>query len=111
MLQIERSSQGNIVIVAIDGRVDDASAERLGTYLRDELETGGRHLVLDLQRADLVGLDSQWELLTALKRARRRQGGMRLAQPSDKTRDALAASGLDELFQIYESVADAVGSF
>jgi len=50
-------------------------------------------------------------MLSALKRVRRADGDLRLAQPSDRVREALEMSGLDELFRIYESQAEAVGSY
>ena len=50
-------------------------------------------------------------MTSALKRVRRADGDLRLAQPSDRMREALEMSGLDEIFHIYESQADAVASY
>ena len=110
-MRIERSSHGNILVIEAGGRVDSVSAEQLGSFLKYEIDNGSRFLVLDLQRVDSMGQDGLWEMVSALKRARRAQGDLRLAQPSDRVRDALEMSGLDEIFRVYESQADAVDSF
>ncbi len=110
-MRLERSSYGNILVIEAGGSVDRASADQLGSFLAKEIEAGEPKLVLDLQRVDSIGEDGLWELMRALKRARRAAGDLRLAQPSDPAREALATSGLDEIFRIYESQADAVASY
>ena len=110
-MRIERSSRGSILVIEAGGRVDSVSAEQLGSFLSYEIDAGGRKLVLDLQRVETMGQDGLWEMLSALKRIRRADGDLRLAQPSDRVREALEMSGLDELFRIYESQAEAVGSY
>lgn len=110
-MRIERSRHGNISVIEAGGRVDRASAEQLGSFLAYEIDNGGRNLVLDLQRVDSMGQDGLWEMMSALKRARRAEGDLRLAQPSDRVLEALEMSGLDEIFRIYESLAAAIASY
>ncbi len=110
-MRLERSSHGNILVVEAGGNIDRISAEQLGSFLRYEIETGKRYLVLDLQAVDSMGQDGLWEMVTALKQVRRSRGDIRLAQPSDRVRDALEMSGLDEIFRIFDSLADAVASY
>ncbi len=110
-MQIDRSSHGNILVIEAAGRVDSVSAEQLGSFLKYEIDSGCRYLVLDLQRVESMGQDGLWEMVSALKSARQARGDLRLAQPSDRVRDALEMSGLYEIFRVYTSQADAVASF
>lgn len=110
-MRLERSSHGNIMVVEAGGSIDRISAEQLGSFLRYEIEAGKRYLVLDLQAVDNMGQDGLWEMVTVLKQVRRSKGDMRLAQPSDRVRDALEMSGLDQIFRIFDSQAEAVASF
>ncbi len=110
-MRIERSRHGNILVIEAGGNVDRISAEQLGSFLQYEIEAGKRFLVLDLQSVTNLGQDGLWEMVSALKRVRRAKGDLRLAQPSDCVRDALEMSGLDEIFRVFESQADAVSSF
>ena len=110
-MRIERSRHGNILIIEAGGQVDRASAEQLGSFLQYEIEAGKRFLVLDLQSVTSMGQDGLWEMATALKRVRRARGDLRLAQPSDRVRDALEMSGLDQIFRVFDSLAEALASY
>ena len=110
-MRIERSRHGNILVIQAGGDIDRISAEQLGSFLKFEIEDGIRYLVLDLQSVTNLGQDGLWEMVNALKRVRRAKGDLRLAQPSDRVRDALEMSGLDQIFRVFESQADAVASF
>ena len=110
-MQLERSNQGNILVIEAGGTIDTTSAEQLGSFLEYEIHAGKRFLVLDLGRVDSLSHEGLWQMATALKRARQASGDLRLAQPSDRVRDALEMSGLDQLFRIFDSQADAVASF
>ncbi len=110
-MRLHRSHHGNILVVEAGGNVDSVGAEQLGSFLQYEIEAGKRYLVLDLQAVDKLGQDGLWEMVTALKRARRSSGDLRLAQPSDRAREAIELSGLDQIFRVFESQADAVASY
>ena len=110
-MRLERSRHGNILVVEAGGNIDSISAEQMGAFLQFEIEAGKRYLVLDLGGVDSIGQDGLWEMATALKHARRAKGDIRLAQPSDRVREAMEASGLDQIFRIFESQAEAVASF
>ena len=110
-MRLQRSSHGNILVVEAGGNVDSSSAEQLGSFLQYEIDAGKRYLVLDLQDVGKLGQDGLWEMVTALKHARRSHGDLRLARPSDRAREAIEMSGLDQIFQIFDSQADAVASY
>ena len=98
-MRIERSIHGSISVIEAGGRVDRLSAEQLGSFLSYEIDAGGRQLVLDLQRVDSMGQDGLWEMMSALKRVRRADGDLRLAQPSDRVREALRAIDAQGVFR------------
>ena len=110
-MRLERARHGNILVIEAGGSIDRRSAEQLGSFLQFEIQAGKRFLVLDLQSVTSMGQDGLWELAAALKRVRHARGDLRLAQPSDRVRDALEMSGLDQLFRIFDSLADALASF
>ncbi len=110
-MTIERSSHGRVLLIEAGGRVDSVSAEQLGAFLSYEIDAGGRRLVLDLGRVESIASDGLWEMMSALKRARQARGDIRLAQPSDRVREALEAAGLDSIFRIYESLPQALASY
>jgi len=77
--------------------------------LNDELEQGKRWIVLDLSR--VVGLSSTGLgiLISAHRTISEHGGTLKLAHLSDKVRSALQITRLNTIFEIFDSVAEAVG--
>ena len=74
--------------------------------MRGELDAGARRLALDMSGVSHLGESVAFQLMRALKQARRRGSHICIAQPSDAVREALAVSMLDQLIPIYESTAE-----
>jgi anti-sigma B factor antagonist len=51
------------------------------------------------------------ELVNALKKLKRVAGDLRIAQPSKRVREVMEMAGLDTIFLIFETSAEAVESF
>jgi|GEM_PF-6737640 anti-anti-sigma factor len=96
------------LIVALEG---DISHKVLWTNrLKDLLEQGYRHFVMDLKKehhvdaAGLGALVAAWNIIHAAN------GEMRLARISERTLRLLQATGLDAVFEIYNTPEQAIGS-
>lgn len=50
-------------------------------------------------------------LLSCLEEAMKRNGDIRLAAPQPETRAVLRSSGLDSIFQVFDTIGEAVESF
>jgi anti-sigma B factor antagonist len=111
MVDILVSGQGQVTLVQVQGRVDSMTANQLGEALTKEIDGGNINVVLDLSSVDYMSSAGLREIVTALKKAKRATGDLRLAQPSDRVREVLEMAGLDTIFRIYTSQAEAVGSF
>jgi anti-anti-sigma factor len=110
-VDIHVSGHNQVTVVEVHGRVDSMTANQLGEALNKELDGGNVHVVLDLSHVDFVSSAGLREIVTALKKAKRGAGDLRLAQPSDRVREVLEMAGLDTIFRIFPSQAEAVGSF
>jgi anti-sigma B factor antagonist len=111
MVDILVSGQGQVTLIQVQGRVDSMTANQLGEALTKEIDGGNINVVLDLSSVDYMSSAGLREIVTALKKAKRATGDLRLAQPSDRVREVLEMAGLDTIFRIYTSQAEAVGSF
>jgi anti-sigma B factor antagonist len=67
--------------------------------------------VLDLSHVDFMSSAGLREMVNSLKSARKASGDLRLAQPSDRVREVLEMAGLDTIFRIYSTQADAIDSY
>jgi anti-sigma B factor antagonist len=111
MVDILVSGQGQVTLIQVQGRVDSMTANQLGEALTKEIDGGNINVVLDLSSVDYMSSAGLREIVTALKKAKRATGDLRLAQPSDRVREVLEMAGLDTIFRIYTSQSEAVGSF
>jgi anti-sigma B factor antagonist len=111
MVEINVSGHDQVTLVEVQGRVDSMTANQLGEALNKEIDNGNVHVVLDLSSVDYMSSAGLREIVTALKKAKRAAGDLRLAQPSDRVREVLEMAGLDTIFRIFSTQSEAVGSF
>lgn len=114
MIDINVSSlANNVTLVLAMGRIDSMSANIFGEALIGEIDNGNLHLVLDLSGVDYMSSAGLREIVSALKKVKKTdsRGDLRLAQPSDRVREVLEMSGLDTIFQIFDSQDAAVNSY
>ncbi len=111
MVDIKVSGQEKATILEVSGRVDSMNADQLGVALNQQIDSGHVHLVLDLAQVEFMSSAGLRELVSALKRVKRSSGDMRIAQPSYRVREVLEMAGLDTIFLIFESSADALNSY
>jgi anti-sigma B factor antagonist len=110
-LEITVSEMKNVRLLEVSGRVDSVSADDLKAALEDALKDGFSKLVVDLHDVEYMSSAGLRELVSALKQSHRQDGDLRLANPSDRVMEVLELAGLNTIFQVYPTRAEAIGSF
>lgn len=102
-----------VALLEVDGRVDSTTADKLGEALNAVIDDGKSRIVLDLTNVEYMSSAGLREIVAALKKVQNLAGtgDLRLASPSDRVREVLELAGLDEIFKIFDTQLDAVGSF
>ena len=104
--------QKNCDILFLDGRIDGNTSPILENAMNASLAKQHYKLVLDLAQVNYMSSSGLRILVSTSKTCRKHRGGdVRLAAVNAKILDILDLSGLDAIFQIYETVDDAVESF
>lgn len=100
-------------VVEVSGRVDSSTAPQFEKVVQGLIDDGIYRLVIDLAGTDYMSSAGFRVLISALKQVKRgtRRGDVRLCNVSPKLMGTFKLGGFDELFQFYDSQADAVGSF
>ena len=107
----EHSRQGAIDVVGGELPLNGENAEAL-TRAFDECLAGGQpRAVLDLQEVSLIDSVGLETLLDIQESFEQRTGSLKLASPNPLCGDILAATGLDNHFEVYPEVKSAVASF
>lgn len=110
MMNINVSAHNNVTLVEVSGRIDSMNANQLGEALSTEIDNGHIHMVLDLANVEYMSSAGLREIVSALKKVRGK-GDVRIAQPSHRVREVLEMAGLDTIFQIFPTLAGAMGSY
>ncbi|XWX05118.1 STAS domain-containing protein [Aggregatilineales bacterium SYSU G02658] len=111
MMAINVTAHQQVTVVEVSGRVDGMNAGELGGAIGSAIDNGGIYLVLDLSQVDYMSSAGLRELVNSFKKAKRAAGDIRLAQPSERVREVLEMSGLDTVFRIFNTQAEAVASY
>jgi len=111
MPEITVSKEAGVTLICVAGRIDSSNANELGEALTELIDSGNRSLVMDLSAVDYMSSAGLRELVSALKRVKRDAGDLRIAQPSKRVLDVMTLAGLNTIFTIYNTQAEALNSY
>lgn len=114
LIDISVKAVKSVVLVEVNGRIDSMNANQLGEALDQAIDyrpSTPVQVVLDLSAVDYMSSAGLREIVSSLKKAKRVQGDLRIAQPSERVREVMEMAGLDTIFQIYGSLEEAVNSY
>jgi anti-sigma B factor antagonist len=97
-------------VLEIGGEIDVYTAPRLRERLNEVTGSGQNHIVVDLGRVDFLDSTGLGVLVGAHRRLRATNGTLRLVCRHEKLLKIFRIAGLDSVFDIYDSVADATSA-
>ena len=100
-------------LVEVTGRVDSSTAPEFEAAVNKVIEAGRYRIVVDFSGTDYMSSAAFRVLISGLKQVKKgtRRGDIRLAGVAPKLMEVFKLGGFDDLFKIFDSSADAVGSF
>jgi anti-sigma B factor antagonist len=101
---------GHDVILGVGGEVDLATASQLRTKLLDLVEDGTGRIVVDLTPVPFIDSTGLGVLLAVHQRAKARGRTMRLVCPEGPVLRVFRLTGMEMVFAISRSLAEAVGT-
>lgn len=110
MLEITTRDYKRSNVIRVSGRVDASTYSQLEDKLKEYIEDGHVHLVLEMDGTEYLSSAGARVLISAQKALKPRGGRLALAQPSDRVREVLDLAGLDALFPIYDTTVAALAS-
>jgi anti-sigma B factor antagonist len=109
-LSIDRADHDDETVMSVGGEIDVYTApivrERLDAAVRD----GHVNLVVDLSRVRFLDSTGLGVLVGRLKLTRSRGGSLRLVATEEKVLKVFAITGLDKVFELYETLDEALAA-
>lgn len=91
----------------IAGEIDLHSAPQVRNHIDTRLNGGQTQIAVDLSNVDFIDSTGLAALISGRKQATEASGALVLVAPTDPVKRALSVTGLDKVFDMYESL-DAV---
>ena len=110
-MNIKQESAGNIVILALEGRLDTLNFSFLEKAVNALIENNQKEIVLDCQDLDYVSSSGLRILLKALKQVESVQGRFTICNLQPQIVQIFKISGFDHLFELYPGRKEAVASY
>ncbi len=100
-----------VVVVAVVGDVDLATAPGMEECLSTQLAAGRVRLVLDLSQVAFMGSVGLRVVLSLLQASRQKGGDLRLCAAQPGVAKLLRVAGASEVMRIFATRGEAVGSY
>jgi anti-sigma B factor antagonist len=108
-LDVHADTSG-ITVVAVGGEIDVYTAPKLRERLISLVEEGSYQLIVDMEAVEFLDSTGLGVLVGGLKRVRAQDGWIDLVCTQSRILRIFRITGLNKVFSIYDSVADAVAA-
>jgi len=109
--QIERSDEGGIRILALDGYLDAHTAPQFENAIHDEMQAGHQRMVVDCARLTYISSAGLGVFMSFIEELREIGGDIKLAAITPKVYQVFEVLGFPALFDILDTTQAAVAKF
>ena len=109
-MNITLSKEGELNVVAIEGRLDTTNYGELEHHLSALTEKGEKLILLDLEKLEYVSSSGLRILLMFLKKIIAAEGRFMLCSMSADIKEIFEISGFINIFEIFDSKSEALES-
>lgn len=106
-LDIKSDRAGDVCTVILVGEVDVYTAPRVKEELVSAIESGCVNVIVDLEGVGFIDSSGLGVLVSALRRARERDGAVRIVCTRDNILKIFRITGLDKVFPIFDDADEA----
>lgn len=106
-LDIITEQSDGVCTMSLSGEVDVYTAPRLKESLVEQVESGCTRIIVDLDGVGFIDSSGLGVLVGGLRRAKERDGTIRLVCTRDNILKIFRITGLDKVFAIFENAEEA----
>lgn len=110
-MEIGEKKAGEVDVLYPVGRLDAYAANDLEKKLNSITEKTPISVVVCLEKLEYISSSGLRVLLSALKKARKQQGDIRLACMQTYVKEVFDVAGFSQLFKIFEKENEAINSY
>lgn len=109
-VNVVNATGNGVMVVAIEGRVDGASAPRFERVLDAVADACTKGMVLDLEKLTYISSAALRVLLILTKALTRKGGTLTVCSVPDSLRTVFQVSGFDQIIPVHDTQAEALAA-
>ena len=109
-LKLGHYNKDGIEVVDVEGEIDVYTAPRLRELLIDLVNKNNYQLVVNMEKVEFLDSTGLGVLVGGLKRVRAHEGWIDLVCTQGRILRIFRITGLNKVFNIYETVSDAIAA-
>jgi anti-anti-sigma factor len=110
-MEIGTRTEGSVVVVDIEGKLDTQTCEAALEYLLEALGSSPAQVLINLAKLDFVSSAGLRVILRAAKQVRSYSGELKVSGAQGVVKEVLEISGFDSLLDLHEDESQAMASF
>jgi anti-sigma B factor antagonist len=107
-MQITERREGSILVIAVEGRLDNAGSDIFRETALCRIQEGARSLIVDFSKTDFIASMGIRALFIPAQELARVKGRIVLSGLNAELKNLFLIGGLLDLFQVFENVDKAV---
>ncbi|MCB9482331.1 MAG: STAS domain-containing protein [Desulfobacteraceae bacterium] len=107
-MKFENLKVKNFNVIKVFGRMDASNASLFEEEVKKLLQDGNKYLIADLENLEYISSAGLRSILSAGKLIKAENGSLRLSSLNGIVLEVFEISGFDAIFQIFESIEEAV---
>jgi len=111
-MKVKEREIGHVVVVDLSGKITIGEGDVvLRERVHNLLDAGHKAILLNLEKVSYMDSAGIGELVACYKRAKEKEGTVKLLNPSGKVYDLLQLTKLEEVFETFRDEKEALVSF
>jgi len=110
-MDIQKRYEGDIAVLALEGRLDLTSASTLKEASKEALARDSKKVILNMDKVDFINSSGLGALVSILKEVRNSHGSMRLTNLAPYVKEIFDITQLTNIFEICQDEKQAISSF
>jgi anti-sigma B factor antagonist len=111
-MKVNIRQEGDVSVVDLSGKITIGEGDVvLREKVQDLLDFDHKKILLNLEKVSYMDSAGIGELVACYKRAKEKEGTVKLLNPSGKVYDLLQLTKLEDVFDTYKNEKEAVESF
>ncbi len=111
MIDVDSREENGVQVVEVEGKLNTGASPDLDKFLTALIEDGAINILLNLEYLDFIASTGLRIILATGKKLVGVGGKLVICNPNLMVMDVLKMSGFSQMFDVFESEEEALGSF